>query len=96
MKYTSPEIIAKATQKRSQYHRHGRDEVLPFVDWMNARLRGLQKAGATVKTCTVSGIYFIQITWGKAEPKVYTESDFMVEYEDTYLASFGLNCKIPI
>jgi hypothetical protein len=85
----------KATQKRSQYARHGYEEILPFELWLNTRLAGMQKDGATVKACKVNEVLYIQITWKGQQPKVFTDSDFREEYADTYLAAHGLNCKLP-
>ena len=69
--------------------------VKTFEEWLPDRIHSLKQAGARVLRAEHDGTMFYQVTWEGQKPRVFTEDEFRVEYQDTYLASFGLNCSVP-
>lgn len=69
-------------------------QVLDFRPWLlNIRLPLLKQAGAKIRVCEFENVLYVELTWDKQKPRIFTEEDFRVEYKDTYLASFGLACE---
>lgn len=85
----------KATQKRSQYARYGKIEVLDFKDWLPGRIADLKAQGAEVLKRNNNGIMEFKITWEGGQPGIFTENDFRDQYEEEYLSRFGLKCSLP-
>lgn len=99
MKYTPPEINAKATQKRSQYAKHGRKEVRDFDEWKPIRIQEMREKGFVIRTFDLKGVKMVGVKECGKMPVYMTEVQFLDElynqYTEEYLARFGLNCKIP-
>lgn len=99
MKYTPQERNAKATQKRSQYARHGYEEVLCFDDWYPIRIQDMKRKGFDIRSKEIRGNTIIGIQIGCGKPIILTEIEFFAElekqYKEEYLATFGLACEIP-
>jgi len=76
--------------------RNQHTKVLDLRPWLvEIRLPLLKQAGAKIRVCEVESVLYVELTWEKQKPRIFTEEDFRVEYKDTYLAMFGLNCEIP-
>jgi len=84
-------------QNKSVQHRvrNNSTQVLDFIPWLKTRLAGMRDDGATVRCCEKKGILYIELTWPGKTPNVFTADEFQDEYEEVYLASFGLNCQVP-
>lgn len=95
----SPLNITKAKQKRSQYSRHGRKEVLDFEDWYPIRIKEMRSEGWDIRSKEIDGVLMIGMQKGLDKPIIITEKQFFAElddqYQEEYLAGFGLKCSLP-
>jgi|GEM_PF-2107230 len=96
---TTPLNIIKAKQKRSQYARHGYNEVLDFDDWCPLRIAEMREKGFVIKSFELKGVKMIGLKEGAGKPFYLTEEQFFDElnkqFKEEYLALFGLACEVP-